>query len=80
MNPAGFHRAALLPPYVFAEMAELKARAAAVGRTVFDFSLGNPDGDPPPRVVEALEGALRSGAYRYPAANGTLELRQAMAR
>ncbi len=80
MNPATFQRASLLPAYVFAEMGELKAKAAAQGRPVYDFSLGNPDGDPPPRVVEALQAALRPGACRYPTPAGGLALREAMAR
>ena len=80
MDPSSFRRASELPPYVFAEMAARKAEALARGRTVYDFSLGNPDGDPPPRVVRALEAAERSGAFRYPASNGSRELREAAAR
>jgi alanine-synthesizing transaminase len=80
VDPKGFQRASQLPAYVFSEMAQLKARAAAAGRPVFDFSLGNPDGDPPERVVSALREALRSGSYRYPQTNGGRDLRLAMAR
>jgi alanine-synthesizing transaminase len=80
LDPKSFQRAAELPAYVFSEMAERKARAAAAGRPVFDFSLGNPDGDPPERVVSALRDALQPGAYRYAEPNGSRELRLAMAR
>jgi alanine-synthesizing transaminase len=80
VDPESFQRASQLPPYVFAEMAQLKARAAAAGRPVYDFSLGNPDGDPPERVVAALREALRSGSYRYPEPNGSRDLRLSMAR
>ena len=39
-----FYRIKRLPPYVFAEVNALKARARAAGRDVIDLGMGNPDG------------------------------------
>ncbi len=80
LDPSRWRRASRLPPYVFAEVAGWRAEALAAGRTVFDFSLGNPDGEPPEAVVRALREAARPGQFRYPQANGGRELREAMAR
>ncbi|MHB1845107.1 MAG: pyridoxal phosphate-dependent aminotransferase, partial [Deltaproteobacteria bacterium] len=80
MDPKGFRRASELPAYVFAEMAKRRVEAVARGRTIYDFSLGNPDGDPPAEVIEALRAAARPGAFRYPQANGGRALREAAAR
>ena len=49
-----FHRIKRLPPYVFAEVNELKARARAAGEDIIDFGMGNPDQPPPPHVVEKM--------------------------
>ncbi len=78
LDPSRWRRASRLPPYVFAEVAGWRAEALAAGRTVFDFSLGNPDGEPPEAVVRALREAARPGQFRYPQANGGRELREAM--
>ena len=38
-----FHRIRRLPPYVFAEVNEAKARARAAGEDIIDLGMGNPD-------------------------------------
>ena len=42
-----FYRIKRLPPYVFAEVNALKARARAAGEDIIDFGMGNPDQPPP---------------------------------
>jgi len=57
-------------------------RAAALkaqGRDVLDFSVGEPDQDTPPAVVDAGIAALRDGRTRYAPAAGIPELRAAVA-
>jgi len=39
-NP--FHRIKRLPPYVFAEVNEVKMRARAAGEDIIDFGMGCP--------------------------------------
>ena len=41
-----FHRIRRLPPYLFAEVNEMKARARAAGEDIIDFGMGNPDRPP----------------------------------
>ena len=41
-----------LPPYVFAEVNAMKAAARRRGEDVIDLGMGNPDGPPPPHVVQ----------------------------
>ena len=38
-----FHAIRRLPPYVFAEVNAMKARARATGDDIIDFGMGNPD-------------------------------------
>ena len=49
-----FHRIKRLPPYVFSEVNEMKARARAAGEDVIDFGMGNPDSATPQHVVDKL--------------------------
>ena len=43
MDDSEFHRLKRLPPYVFAEVNAMKARARAAGQDVVDLGMGNPD-------------------------------------
>ena len=75
-----FHRIKRLPPYVFAEVNELKARARAAGEDIIDFGMGNPDQPPPPRVVEKMAEALMDPRiHRYSTSRGIPGLRRANA-
>ena len=49
-----FHRIKRLPPYVFAEVNAMKARARAAGEDIIDFGMGNPDQPTPAHIVEKL--------------------------
>ena len=61
-----FHRIWRLPPYLFAEVNELKARARAAGEDIIDFGIGNPDRPTPPHIVEKMvETARDPRAHRY---------------
>ena len=48
-----FYRIQKLPPYVFAVINEMKARARAAQQDVIDLGMGNPDGSTP-RPVHGL--------------------------
>jgi len=75
-----FHRVRRLPPYVFAEVNEMKARARAAGEDVIDFGMGNPDLPSPPHVVEKMiEAARNPRAHRYSVSRGIAGLRRANA-
>src|SRR5713226_5806503 len=54
-----FYRIKRLPPYVFAEVNALKARARAAGRDVIDLGMGNPDGPTPEHIVKKLVDAVQ---------------------
>ena len=49
-----FHRIKRLPPYVFNEVNEMKARARAAGEDIIDFGMGNPDQPTPRHIVEKM--------------------------
>jgi aspartate aminotransferase len=51
----------------------------AQGRSIVDFTIGEPDLDTPPHIVEAAIAAMRAGDTHYTATNGTPALRQAIA-
>jgi alanine-synthesizing transaminase len=75
-----FYRIRRLPPYVFAEVNAMKAAARARGEDIVDLGMGNPDGAPPPHVVEKLAEVARDPrAHRYSASRGIIGLRRAQA-
>ena len=47
-----------LPPYVFARLDELKARAREQGIDLIDLGMGNPDGSAPQPVIDAAIAAM----------------------
>jgi alanine-synthesizing transaminase len=75
-----FHRIKRLPPYVFAEVNALKAKARAAGDDIIDFGMGNPDQPPPPHVIDKLASVLQDPrVHRYSASRGIPGLRKANA-
>ncbi len=75
-----FHRIERLPPYVFAEVNEMKARARAAGEDIIDFGMGNPDQPTPSHIVEKLVEVARDGrTHRYSNSRGIPGLRKAHA-
>jgi alanine-synthesizing transaminase len=80
MTVPEFHRIRRLPPYVFAEVNRLKAKARAAGRDVIDFGMGNPDMASPPHVVQKLiETVQDPRTHRYSESRGIAGLRKAIA-
>jgi alanine-synthesizing transaminase len=72
-----FYRIQKLPPYVFAVINEMKAKARAAKMDVVDLGMGNPDGPTPDVVVEKLvEAARNSRNHRYSLSKGIPNLRQ----
>ena len=66
-----------LPPYVFARLDELKARAREQGLDLIDLGMGNPDGATPQPVVEAAVAAIQNSAnHGYPPFEGTGSFRR----
>ena len=77
ISPA--ERIKTLPPYVFARLDELKARAREQGLDLIDLGMGNPDGATPQPVVDAAIAALQNPAnHGYPPFEGTASFRRAI--
>ncbi|MCM8558460.1 LL-diaminopimelate aminotransferase [Sphingomicrobium sediminis] len=75
-----YYRIRRLPPYVFAEVNAMKAKARAAGEDIIDLGMGNPDGMPPKHVIDKLaEVAHSPTAHRYSASMGIKGLRKAQA-
>ena len=75
-----FERINRLPPYVFSEVNEMKARARRAGLDIIDFGMGNPDSPSPAHVVEKLVEAVRDPrTHRYSTSRGIKGLRRALA-
>ncbi len=73
-----FHRIKRLPPYVFAEVNAMKAKARAAGADIIDLGMGNPDLPTPQHIVDKLcEAAQDPKAHRYSASQGIKGLRKA---
>ena len=73
-----FHRIKRLPPYVFAEVNAIKAKARAAGEDIIDLGMGNPDLPTPPHIIDKLcEVARDPKAHRYSASQGIKGLRKA---
>ena len=74
-----FPRINRLPPYVFAIVNDLKAKARARGEDIVDFGMGNPDRPTPQHIVDKLaEAAQRGDTHRYSASRGVPRLRRAI--
>jgi alanine-synthesizing transaminase len=72
-----FYRISKLPPYVFAVINEMKAKARAAQLDVVDLGMGNPDGATPrPIVNKLIEAARNSRNHRYSASKGIPRLRE----
>src|SRR5271156_2687129 len=76
-QPEEFYRIQKLPPYVFAVINEMKAKARAEQLDVVDLGMGNPDGATPKPIVNKLvEAARNSRNHRYSASKGIPHLRE----
>src|ERR1700687_3008866 len=72
-----FYRIQKLPPYVFAVINEMKAKARAAQLDVVDLGMGNPDGATPRAIVSKLvEAARNQRNHRYSASRGIPKLRE----
>lgn len=72
-----FYRIQKLPPYVFAVINEMKAKARAAQMDVIDLGMGNPDGATPRVVVNKLIEASRNARnHRYSQSKGIPKLRE----
>jgi alanine-synthesizing transaminase len=75
-----FYRLKRLPPYVFAEVNAMKARARAAAEDIIDLGMGNPDQPTPQHIVDKLvEAARNPRAHRYSMSRGIPGLRKALA-
>ncbi len=75
-----FARLDRLPPYVFAQVNEIKMEARRAGQDIVDLGMGNPDLATPPHIVEKLiEAAGKGHNHRYSASMGITKLRHAIA-
>ena len=75
-----FHRIKRLPPYVFAEVNQMKAEARAAGADIVDFGMGNPDTPTPRHIVDKLiEVVQNPRTHRYSNSKGIPGLRRALA-
>ena len=72
-----FYRIQKLPPYVFAVINEMRAKARAAQIDVIDLDMGNPDGATPRVVVSKLVEAARNARnHRYSQSRGIPKLRE----
>jgi len=75
-----FHRIKRLPPYVFAEVNAMKAKARAAGDDIIDFGMGNPDLPTPQHIVDKLVETVQDAhTHRYSNSRGIPGLRRALA-
>lgn len=80
MSESDFHRIKRLPPYVFAEVNAMKARARAAGEDIIDLGMGNPDQPTPQHIVDKLcEAVQNPKTHRYSNSRGIPGLRRAHA-
>ncbi len=76
-----FYRIQKLPPYVFAVINDMRARARAEQQDVIDLGMGNPDGATPRVVVSKMAEAARNPRnHRYSASRGIPRLREEITR
>jgi LL-diaminopimelate aminotransferase len=64
--PTRSRRLDMIPPYLFAEIARVKAAAVAGGADIIDLGIGDPDMPTPAGVIEGLKTAVDDPAtHRY---------------
>src|SRR6202051_887367 len=83
MDPSSeeFYRIQKLPPYVFAVINEMRAKARAAQIDVIDLGMGNPDGATPRPIVNKLIEASRNARnHRYSQSRGIPKLREEITR
>lgn len=74
-----FYKIRRLPPYVFAEVNDMKAKARADGADIIDLGMGNPDLPTPAHVVEKLKETIDNPkTHRYSNSRGIPGLRKAV--
>ncbi len=74
-----FTRMTRLPPYVFAEVNDLKMELRHKGEDIIDLGMGNPDIPTPKHIVNKLiEAAKKGHNHRYSASAGIPKLRLAI--
>ncbi|MGH7006252.1 MAG: aminotransferase class I/II-fold pyridoxal phosphate-dependent enzyme, partial [Alphaproteobacteria bacterium] len=75
-----FYRLKRLPPYLFAEVNGMKARARTAGEDIIDLGMGNPDTPTPRHIVDKLIEAVQNPrTHRYSSSRGIPGLRKAIA-
>ena len=75
-----FHRIRRMPPYVFAEVNQAKARARTAGDDIIDLGMGNPDSGTPAHIVAKLVETVQDPrTHRYSTSKGIPGLRRALA-
>lgn len=75
-----FPRVHRLPPYVFAQVTELKMKMRREGEDIIDLGMGNPDLPTPKHIVDKLlEASQKACNHRYSASKGIKGLRRAVA-
>lgn len=68
--PAPADRLSLIPPYLFGEIARLKAAARAEGRDLIDLGIGDPDQPTPQPIIDRLyQEAQDPETHRYDESN-----------
>ncbi len=73
-----FDKLRRLPPYVLAEVTQLRQAARIAGEDIIDLGMGNPDIPTPPHVVEKIcEAATHGRNHRYSTSRGVPNLRAA---
>ena len=80
MSEPDFYRVKRLPPYLFAEVNEMKAAARAAGEDIIDLGMGNPDLPTPAHIVDKLKETVDDRrTHRYSTSRGIPGLRKALA-
>ncbi len=68
-----------LPPYLFAELDEMKSKKEKEGIKVLDFGVGDPDLPTPKHIVEEMKKAVEKVEnQKYPSYEGKREFREAV--
>ncbi|MHA1512048.1 MAG: LL-diaminopimelate aminotransferase, partial [Promethearchaeota archaeon] len=69
-----------LPPYIFAEIAEIKRQKRSEGVDLISMDVGDPDIPTPKLIVDALiDEAKKPANYKYPTRQGEPDFLEAIA-